>query len=201
MSGSRDLDISEAHDRIDLDGVRLGALAHDLAMDLAVRRYVDDDVARDLRLASEPAAVGQRAALGDIARLHRVPGGDVVGARLDAVLGERAFADLDLAAAADAAAAADGIEIDAELARGLEDACALGEAAALAGGREDDELVGHDAVLSPAPGGGLRGWSGWWIPRRAARGTCGSRSRNWDRAPSPHRRRGWPGYPRDAADS
>src|SRR4029079_4118154 len=94
----RYLDIRDAHEGGDLDGVRLGALSHDLAVNLAVGRYVNDEVARDLRLASEAAAAGECAALADITCFHRVPGGDVVGARLDAVLGERAFADLDLAA-------------------------------------------------------------------------------------------------------
>ena len=102
--------------------MRLGALAHHLAVHLAVRRHVDDEVALDLRLAAEPAAVGQRAALAGVALLDRVPGRDVVGARVDAVLGERALADVDLAAPADAAPAADAIDIDAELARGLQHA-------------------------------------------------------------------------------
>ena len=70
----------------------------------------------------------------------------MVGARVDAVLGERALGDLDLAAPADAAPAADGIEVDAEPARRVEQGGALGEAPALAGRREDDEAV------RPAPG-------------------------------------------------
>ena len=43
------------------------------------------------------------------------------------MLGEFALGDVDLAAPADAAPAADRIEIDAELARGLEHARAVGE--------------------------------------------------------------------------
>ena len=58
MSGSRDLDIVQADDRIDLDRMRLGALAHDLTVDLALGRHVDDEIAADLRLAAEPAALG-----------------------------------------------------------------------------------------------------------------------------------------------
>ena len=63
-------------------------------------------------------------------------------AEVDAELGELALADLDLAAPADAAAAADRIDVDAEAARRLEQRRAQREAAALARGHEDDEGVG-----------------------------------------------------------
>ena len=56
MSGSRDLDVIEAHDRVDLDRMRLGALAHDLPVDLAFGRHVDDEIAANPRLAPEPPA-------------------------------------------------------------------------------------------------------------------------------------------------
>ena len=56
------------------------------------------------------------------------------------VLGEIALGDFDLAAAANASPAADRIEIDAERARGFEQARAFGELAALAGGGEDDAM-------------------------------------------------------------
>ena len=59
MSGSRDLDIVKAHDRIDLDRMRLGALAHDLAMDLAFGGHVDDEIAADPRLTAEAAPLAQ----------------------------------------------------------------------------------------------------------------------------------------------
>ncbi len=82
-------------------------------------------VAADLRLAAEAAAVGKGAALRRVALLDRVPRGDMVGPALDSVLGELALRHLDLAATADAAAAAHRIEIDAEPARRLEHARAL----------------------------------------------------------------------------
>ena len=50
-----DLDEIEAHDRVDLDRVRVGLLAHDLAVDLALGRHVDDDVAGHGGGAAEPA--------------------------------------------------------------------------------------------------------------------------------------------------
>ena len=59
------------------------------------------------------------------------------------MLGELALGDLDLAAPADAASAADRIEIGAELSRRVEERRAVGEVPALAGGGEDDEAVRH----------------------------------------------------------
>ena len=73
MSGSRDLDVVQPHDRIDLDRMRLGALAHDLPVDLALGRHVDDEVAADPRLAAEAAARRSGAALVGVALLDRVP--------------------------------------------------------------------------------------------------------------------------------
>ena len=131
--GFGDLDIVQAHDRIDVDRMRLGALAHDLAMNLAFRRHVDDEIAADLApgsRAAAPRAKGPR--LSSIALLDLVPRRDVIGARRDRVLGELALGDLDLAAPANAAPAADRIEIDAELARGVEQAVPSAKLASLA---------------------------------------------------------------------
>ena len=59
MSGSAHLDIVERDHRIDGDRRGIGgALAHHLAVDLAVRRDVDDDIAAELGLAAEAAARG-----------------------------------------------------------------------------------------------------------------------------------------------
>ena len=69
-----DLDVMQAHHRIDFDRMLFGALAHDLAMDLALGRHVDDEIAADLRLAAEPPSRRQRAALVGVALLDRVPG-------------------------------------------------------------------------------------------------------------------------------
>ena len=54
--GLRDLDVVQAHDRVELDLADLGALPDDLLVDLAVGRHVDDHVAQQLRLAGQPAA-------------------------------------------------------------------------------------------------------------------------------------------------
>jgi hypothetical protein len=58
-----DLDVVQAHDGVQLDLARIGILAHDLAVDLAARRNVDDDVALHLRRAGEPMARDQAAAV------------------------------------------------------------------------------------------------------------------------------------------
>jgi len=144
--GLGDLDVMQAHGGIELDCDRLDRLAHDLAMDLALRRHVDDDVAHQPRRAGEAAAGEQRlprreSCLGLAERRQVARRGD------DAVLGELAYGDLDLAAAADAAAAADGIDVDAERAARLQERRAEREPAALPRRREDDERVsGLDGV-------------------------------------------------------
>ena len=51
-----DLDVIEADDRIDLDRMRLRALADDLPMNLAFGRHVDDEIAANPGLAAKPAA-------------------------------------------------------------------------------------------------------------------------------------------------
>ncbi len=139
--GLGDLDIVQPHDGIDVDGMRLGALAHDLTMNLALRRHVDDEIAAELRLTSEPAARLQRPALVDIALLDRIPRRRVILRGIERMLGEFALHDLDLAARADAAPAAHGIEIDAELARRFEHAGSVLELAALARRRKDDAML------------------------------------------------------------
>ena len=141
--GLAHLDQIEAHHRIDVDRMGLGALAHDLAMDLRFGGNVDDEIAADLRLAAEAAAWLQGAALVDVTLFGLVPRRDVITSGIDVEFGEAAFGDLDLAARADAAAAADRIEIDAELARRGEHVHALGERAALARRREDDAIFVH----------------------------------------------------------
>ena len=156
--GLGDLDIMQANDRIDVDRMRLRALADDLAMHLALGRHIDDEIAQDARLAAEPAARRQRAALVDPALLYRAPWRHMIVRGIERVLGEFALGDVDLAAPANAAAAADRVEIDAELARDLEHAGALGDFVAFARRREDD-LV-RTQVFSLAPGG-LRPFACW----------------------------------------
>ena len=135
-----DLDVVEADDRIDLDRMRLRALADHLPVDLAFGRHVDDEIAANPGLASEPPASWKRPAFRGVAGLDRSRRRHMIGARMNGVLGEIALGDVDLAAAADAATAADRIEIDAERTRGREQVRAFGELAALAGRREDDAM-------------------------------------------------------------
>ena len=66
------------------------------------------------------------------------------------MLGEVAFGDVDLAAAADAAPAADGIEIDPEPPGRVEQARPVGERAALARRGEDDAAIRHDELMPRA---------------------------------------------------
>ena len=127
------------------------ALAHDLPVDLAFGRHVDDEVAADPRLAAEPPAGRKGAALLDVALLDRAPRAGVSRARIQRVLGEGALGDVDLAAAADPAPAADGIEIDPEFSGGVEQARPVGERAALAGRGEDDPVFAHDGLAASAP--------------------------------------------------
>ena len=141
--GLRDLDIVQPDRGIDGVVPGLGALAHDLFMDLALGRHVDDDIALDQCRAAQPAAVRQAAA-GGVAGLLLPRRTQMAGRALDPELGEVTGAGLHLAAAAEAAAPAHGIEIDADGARRVEHRCAGGEPPALAGRREDDEgRFGH----------------------------------------------------------
>ena len=100
------LDVVEPGGGVERDGAGLGALAHDLLVDLGLGGHVDDGVAEELRLAAEAAAGGE-AADAVVALLDGVEGGEGVGGGGDAVLGEVAEGGGDLALGADAAAAAD----------------------------------------------------------------------------------------------
>ena len=78
--GLAHLDVVQAHDRIDLDGVGVGLLADDLAVHLALGRHVDDEVAEDARVAAEPAA-GRKARRARRSALSARVNGDEVVAR------------------------------------------------------------------------------------------------------------------------
>jgi hypothetical protein len=93
---------------------------------LAFGGHVDDDIALHGGLAAEAPALLQ-AAHAVIAFLDRVPFRQRVGRDGDAVLGEIAVGWGDLAFRADAAPAADAVEIDAELARGGQDGVPTGK--------------------------------------------------------------------------
>jgi hypothetical protein len=135
-----DLDAIEADNRIDLDRMRLRALADDLPMNLTFWRHVDDKIAANPGLAAEPPAVGERSALRGIAGLDRSPRRHMMGAGVSRMLGEIALCEVDLTAAANATPAADRIEIDAERARRFQQTCPFGKLAPLAGGRENDAV-------------------------------------------------------------
>ena len=67
--GRGHLDVVEADDRVDREGPDVEALADDLAVDLALGRDVDQDVAADLGRARQPA-VGRQALLVTVGRLE-----------------------------------------------------------------------------------------------------------------------------------
>jgi hypothetical protein len=58
-----DFDIIEADDWVDLDRMRLRALADDLPVDLAFGRHVDDQIATDPGLTSKSPAGWKRSPL------------------------------------------------------------------------------------------------------------------------------------------
>ena len=136
------LDVVEPGGWVEGDGAGFGALADDLLVDLGLGRDVDDDVGADLGLAPQAAAGGE-AADAVVALLDGVEGGERDLGGEDAVLGEVAEGGGNLALGADAAAAADRVEVDPEAPGGGEDRGAGGELAALARGGEDDEGIGH----------------------------------------------------------
>ena len=96
---------------------------------------VDDEVAPDTRLAAEPPAGRNRFQLAPfvIAGLNLGKRREVVGARANLVLGELAFGTGHLAAAAQSAAAANRIDVDAQALRGLEYRCTDSKSAPSAG--------------------------------------------------------------------
>ena len=105
--------------RIDGDRAGFGALAHHLPVDRELGRHVDHEVAEHAGGAGQSAAVGQHAASA-IGSFGLDGFGQVAGAAGDAVLGEFALGHFDLAAPAQAAAAADALDIDAEMPRRVE---------------------------------------------------------------------------------
>ena len=88
-------------------------LADDLAVHLARRRHVDDDVGADRRGAAEAVPGGERA-VAAIVPLERRPPVELVAGGRDLPLGERADRRDDLAAPADAPPATHAVEVDAE---------------------------------------------------------------------------------------
>ena len=142
--GRLDLDVVEPDHRVHRECPHGEVLADDLAMDLALGRDVDEDVAADGRGAGQPP-VGAEALVGSIGRLEVREPRQVIRPGGDAVLRERPDALRHLAAAADPAPAAHRIDVDTEGARRVEDRRALGEPAAATRRREDDQrFLRHD---------------------------------------------------------
>ena len=141
--GFFDLDEDQPRCRVHDDGTVRGRLADHLAVDLALGRNVDDDVALHGGLAAEPAALLQ-AAHPVIAGLDRVPFRQRVLAHGHPVLGEVAIGRGHLALGADPPAAADGIEVDAQFAGRRQNRGSDRETAPFARGREDHQgMVRH----------------------------------------------------------
>ena len=148
--GPLDLDVVEPDDGVDLEVAHVEALADDLAVDLALLRDVDQARRRGPwpcnraggRASPSPCAV---------AGLHGAEWREAVRRRRDPVLRERPDADRHLAAAADAAPAADRVDVDAERARRVEDRRAPGNLAAPPRRGEDDERLGRAAVIRWSP--------------------------------------------------
>ena len=207
-----DLHIMQAHQGIEVDLAHLGGLAHHLAMHLARRRHIDHHIGADLRLTGEPLTGLQHLATG-AARLDLARHCDAGLARAHAVLGELALGDHHLTAAADAATAADGVDVYTEFARRLQQRRAEREPPALARGEEDHQCVSlaQDDLSFDRPSLRLRRRRpAYRRPRRpprrgdahrprgvrvrpdcrppppaaAARGTCGSSASNQGRGPS-----------------
>jgi hypothetical protein len=110
----------EPDDGIDDELANRHALPDDLPVNLALGRDVDEEVTMDLGPTAEASFRSEAAEL-VVLGLIGAPGREVGARRLDPVLREAALAGDDLTAAAQAAPAADGIEVDAERAGGIED--------------------------------------------------------------------------------
>ena len=108
-----DVDGVQADDRVHLERSRRQVLADHLAVDLALGRDVDDEVAGDVRRARQ-APVGREAVLRPVGRLDATDRRQVVGRGRDPVLGERPESGRHGAPAADPATAADRVDIDAQ---------------------------------------------------------------------------------------
>ncbi len=118
-------------------------------MDLALSGHVDDEVSADRGGAAQSHAPGQRSSP-RVAPFDGSRGGEVRGIDADAVLGELAEHRLDLASATDAAATADRVDVDAQLAGGVEHRGTGWNIATESRGREHHEVVcaAHRALFT-----------------------------------------------------
>ena len=136
--GGLDLHVHQAHDRVDREVVDLWPLADHLSVDHGVGRHLDHHVIEGSGSACQPAALGERLAPA-IGRLGLGAGREAVLAVVDA--GEAA--DLHLTSAADTAAGADRVEIDADSPCGIEDHGSGWDRGPPPRRGEDDLDVGH----------------------------------------------------------
>ena len=120
------------------------------AVDLAVGRHVDDEVALRAGLAATAGARPASPRLRVVALLDGADGGQMLGGASDAVLGELALADLTWQRPQMRAAAADANRYRR---RARARACRIGvpsaKAPALAGGHEDDQRIGSAGGFMP----------------------------------------------------
>jgi hypothetical protein len=142
-----DLDVVETHHRIDLNVRHLRPFPDDLAVDSALRRDVDDDVADNTHLTAQPVALSEWPC-SPVVRLDLVRCGDACLVEGDTLRGAEPY----LAAPADAAAATDRVEVDRQGAGGIEDIDPSGEVALPTRGSEQDAnalRLAHVFVLRP----------------------------------------------------
>ena len=172
------LHVKQAYGRVELDVQHLGALAHHLAVHLTLCGHVDHDVAENRRRAAQAVPFGQRT-LALIRALCLARRRQVVHSRCHAVLGEFTHTLQHLAAAADTAAAAHGIDVHAEHTRRVQKRRAVGEAPAPPRRGEDDERLFH--FVQQAGAGGCAGGSiGRLRPPATASPGAGPRIRHGD---------------------
>ncbi len=142
--GLGDLDVVEPDDRVELESRARRRLLR------TTWRWTWLSGGTSITTSPRSVAVQRRAAgpAPGRARTGSAASSDSSGDRCPAVevmpcFGNSPIARAHLAASADAAPAADRIDVDAERARGVEHGRARGEPAAPAGRREDDERFGH----------------------------------------------------------
>src|SRR5947207_13918320 len=99
----------ESDDRVDREFPDGDALAHNLAVDRALDRHVDEDVAPDLGDAAQPP-IGRQTAVAPVIELETALWGEVLRRRFDPVLLKAPDPLFDLAAAAQAVAATHGVD-------------------------------------------------------------------------------------------
>ncbi len=138
--GLFDLHVMQADHRIQLDGARIGLLAHHLPMHLTARGHVDHDIGEHPRRARQTPSCGERRTLRE-PLLGLAELGQARRRGRHAELGELALGHQDLAAAAERTAAAHRVDVHAEAARSLQQGRAHGKIAALAGRHEHDERI------------------------------------------------------------